>query len=245
MPGGGGEKVVGEFRQLSGSKQRRIAHQIRRHHLGVARLPSLQIEHKGAQRPLKPRQGALEDHEPCARHLGSLFEIHQAKGFAEFEMLLGREIELPWRAVFANFHIGAFIGALGHVFGGQVGDGGQDLVEGRFQSLGGGLRFGLRVFVLCHPGDGLRRVLALGLQGPDFLGERIAPGLKFLGRGQRGAPLGVKREQFAGAGRDPPALEAIIECFGIFADPTDVKHGASPELRPHTISVWLGTVHRV
>ena len=62
----GPELVVFEFRQLSRSEHRGVAHQQRRIDLGIAVFVGVQIEHELADRALQPREALLQHHKARA-----------------------------------------------------------------------------------------------------------------------------------------------------------------------------------
>src|SRR5688500_15015318 len=85
------KQIVFKLGELSRTKKRRIPYQQRRADLRIATLPCLQIQHKGGQRPLQPCQRTLEHDEAAAGQLGGRLEVHQAKRFAQLEMLFWHE----------------------------------------------------------------------------------------------------------------------------------------------------------
>ena len=116
-----------EFRQLRRAEHGLVAHEERRVDLGVAVLGRVQVEHELRQRPLQPRQRALQHNEARAGEFRGGLEIHQAERLADLEMLLRLEGELLWRADFAQLDIGLLVSADRHVPRGKVRNGGEQI----------------------------------------------------------------------------------------------------------------------
>ena len=92
-------------------------------------LIRVQIEHELRQRPLQPRQLALEHHETRAGHARRRLEIHQAERLAEFKMLFRLEIQRRLFADLADFDIVVLIRARRHVRQRTVGNRGEFLLQ--------------------------------------------------------------------------------------------------------------------
>ena len=105
-----------------------VAHQERRRDLRVAVLGRVQVDHELAERPLEPRDAALENHEARAGELRGRLEIHQAEGLADLEMLL-RAGEVPRVAEAVALDVAGLVRADRHLVLRQVRDDGERLVE--------------------------------------------------------------------------------------------------------------------
>ncbi len=222
------EQVLAEFRQLIGAEHRGIAHQNRRVDLEIAVLAGVQIEHELHQRPLHPRQRALQHHETRAGELGRRIEIHQAERLADLDMLLRPEPlgKLRRRAEAADLDIVVLVLALGRVFAGQVRDRGEFIFEQHFRRLDRGLEFRQRRLqlgdlVLQRLGD--RGVLARH-RGADFLRCGVASLLRDLQGEDRGASLFVEIDQALGARGQRTAGESLVKRFRIVAYRSDIMH---------------------
>ena len=94
-------------------------------------------------------------------------------------MLLGGEGEIAGVADAADLYVVVFIGAIGDVVGGEVGEGHQDVIQA------GGFGLGLLLergdFGLFGGDEGAEAlelgIKAFGLGGPDLLGGGVALGL--------------------------------------------------------------------
>lgn len=82
----------------------------------------MKIKHEIADRAFEPCQRRFEERESRAGNPGGAFEIHQAQGFAEIEMLF-RRIQAGGRTPAArlNFDIAGLVDAVGHLAGGKIG----------------------------------------------------------------------------------------------------------------------------
>ena len=229
----GGELIVLEFRQLSGAEHRLIAHQNRRIDFLIAVLFDVQIEHELGQRPLKPRQSALEHDKTRARHARRRFEIHQPQGFADLEMLPGLET-CGKRGLFADatqLDIVILVGAKRNAVQRRVGDGGEFALQrgDRFALLR--LDFAHVDFEFAH--FRLERIDLRLIAGfhrlTDFLRSGIASFLRRLRLGDAGPPRVVEAaqpgEQTLRAGAIVLAANLRVEeGFGVFANPLYVIH---------------------
>ncbi len=157
-------------------------------------LLGLQVQHELAERPLQPRQLALQGHEPRPRHPGGGLEVHHPQRLAEVDVVPGVG-DGGGLAPAADLDVVLLVRARRHVVGGQVGQGLEDLLQ-----LRAGLALGLETLGdiplepvhLAHQAFGFGLVLAaLGLA--DLLGQVVAPRLGVLhgglGRAQRRVQL--------------------------------------------------------
>ena len=105
----------------------------------------MEIEHELAQRPLQPGQRAPQHDKARPGHPAGPGKIHQAEPLADRLVRQRCEIEMRLLAVMPQDPIRGLVGTVRHVFGRQVRQLGQDLVDLRPQpgGLDGGLRLGL------------------------------------------------------------------------------------------------------
>ena len=91
----------------------------------------MQIEHERRQRPLQPRQHALEHHEPRAGQLRRRLEVHQPERLADLEVLLGLVDAGKLRRLpdAAHLPVARLVGADRHILRRQVGDHRQRIVQ--------------------------------------------------------------------------------------------------------------------
>ena len=169
----GAELILGEFRQLAGAEQRRVAHQQRRADLGVAELVGMQVEHELGERALQPRERALEHDEARAGQLGGAARNPcRPAPRPDLEMLLRREAEARaarrrgaarrWRVSSAPSGTSS-AGMLGRPARSAFGR----CSAARARVLGLG-----HAVLERRPRHERRRVLALALGDADLLGER-------------------------------------------------------------------------
>ena len=189
-------------------------------------LEGLDIQHELAQRPLQPRQPALEDHEARAAHAGGGLEIHQAKGLAEIGVVAGG-LDGEGFAPAPDLDIPGLIGALRHVRRGQVWQAGQEVPQGLVRGL---LSFGvtgglsLQDLDLCQEPRGLGCIAgSLGLANPP--GEVITPGLRRFGGGSGGADLLVQQQRLRRGSRPTLRRPGHLVKVGSVAKGSDVMHG--------------------
>ena len=186
----------------------------------------MEVEHEGAERAFETGERALEDDEAGAGDLAGGFEIHQAEGLAQFEVLLWLEVEGGRFADGAHQLVVVLVGADGHLverYVGQAGEKGLDLLVDAAFFLLALLDPGLEVGDLRLEPVGRRQILgAHGLA--DFLGGGVAAGLVLLQAGEVGTAFIVEREDGLGLRRETAALEALVEGVRVFADPFDVEH---------------------
>ena len=92
-------------------------------------LIRMQIEHELRERALQPRQPALVDDETRAGNFRRRFEIHQPEAFADFEMLLRREVEFARLAPARDFDIVVLVGAVRNFIERRIGNARERIVE--------------------------------------------------------------------------------------------------------------------
>ncbi len=189
----------------------------------------MQIDHELAERPLEPRDLALGHDEARAGELGRRFEIHQAHGLAELEML--RRLAFARRAVAAPLDIISLVRAIWRLVSGQVGQSRERLMDFALDTALVGFE---RRCALLEGGDlrhqFLRPRLVLGSLGlADLLRARIARLLKSLQFADDASALVIERDDpGSGAGEALVAAhQRLIESIGVFADRADIVHGSS------------------
>ena len=210
----------------------------------------MRVEHEIGNRPLQPRQIGFQIDETRAGDFRRALEIHLAQCFAQFEMLLWIGYD-GWLAESArgDGEIGAFIGTVRHIGGGNIGDYRQGVAQDFLQIAL--FRLALLDGVL-QPGDFVEERLGLGLVFfclglADQLGGFIAPSLLGLQPREQVAQCAVLAEQILGKRGAVQAtpVEARREGVGIVANEPDVVHGrtfgAWPTLMPwHASAVKAG-----
>ena len=184
----------------------------------------MEVEHELGERPLEPGERAGEHDEPRPGHLRRPLEVHLAQPRADLEMLLGREVEFGPHADGAQDDVGAGVLPHRHVIGRQVGQAFEQLVEPGGQLPHPFLGFSLELFLGRYGADHPAHVLALGLGDADLLGQLVAPGLYFLGGGERLAALLVERDDARGCRPHAAGLEPGVEGRRIVADPFEIEH---------------------
>ena len=189
-------------------------------------LVDMGVDHELAQRPLQPRQGAAQDDEARAGHLGRRREIHQAEFLADLEVF-ARRVRQPWLAGPTHLDIRAFVGAVGHVVGRHVGQAGE-------MQLKRGRRRPLLLLKLGHAGldagdfrDGRLGVAAFALQLTDSLGRLVAAGLELLQLGLDRAPPFVQGQEIGRLRRQAAAGHGLVKDGGVLTDPADIEHDAT------------------
>ena len=140
--------------------------------------------------------------------------------------------EFRRRAEAADLDVVVLVLAIRRIGRGQVGDGGQLIVEHHARRLLRRLQLGHRElqlgdFVLEGFGD--RRVLARHC-GADLLRRGVSPLLRLLQFDDRGAAPIVEREQRLGARGEGTPRHSFIECFGIFTNRFDIVHRVTREV---------------
>ena len=98
----------------------------------------MEIEHELAERPLEPSQRAAQNDESRPGQLPGARKIHHAEPLADRLVRQWREIETRRLAVMAQHPIGGLVRPVRHLFGRQVRQTGEDLVD--FAAQLGGLR---------------------------------------------------------------------------------------------------------
>jgi hypothetical protein len=128
-------------------------------------------------------------------------------------------------------HIGGRVRAVRNIVGRQVGELCELAIELRLELFGAPLQVGNAVLEPRDLGhQRLRgRFILLGLGLTDFLGGGVAPRLRLLEPGDRGAAALVKGEEIVDEDltvglRHPTAPEPARERLGVLADPFDVVH---------------------
>ena len=139
-------------------------------------------------------------------------------------MLLRRKGEVAPVADFPLDPIGLFVDALGHVLGRQV----RLLCKQSLKLLGRLQLFRLgRHHAVLEAGDlghDGGRIIALGLQLANLLGELVAPRLHFLPRRLRGPTLGIELNDNGCQRRQATLRPARVEGSWIVTNPFRVKH---------------------
>jgi hypothetical protein len=199
--GGGGEPEVrvfdfeeigGEFGELARAVEGFGVDQERGEDFGVAVLARVRVEHEVDEGAFEFGAEAGVDSEAGAGDFGGAFEVENAEGRAEVPVGLGGEVELRDLAAFVDFGVAGGGGACGNGFVGEVGDGGEEVVEAGVDLFG--LFFQLGDFVA----DGADFGLLVGGVGAglfelgDFGGFGVAGGFEGLRFGDGGAALGVE-----------------------------------------------------
>ena len=160
-------------------------------------LTCMNIKHELPQRPFEPREVTAQYRKACPGEFGRPLEIHQSKGFANFEMLFRLEGIFRLLAMHTVYDIAMFILAIGNI--------GKREIWQHFQCPGqlvGNFTFGLlsRLDEVLQLGNirlqlfGERQVLA-SHRLADLFGSRIAAGLGFLQFSNDGAALVIQRYQ--------------------------------------------------
>jgi len=187
-------------------------------------------------------QGAFEagapigvEEEAAAGEFGSAGEVHEFEGFAEFDVGLGREIEMGFGAVDADFGVvgGALAGDDGCVR--EVGDGEHEGVAlgigsgGEFVELGDAVAE-VAGFLFAGVGFG---DFFLAHEGADFLGDAVALGFEGLDFGEDFPALFIGLEDCVNEFfvPCPTGGEALANEIGFFADEFDVEHGEIIEIK--------------
>ena len=219
------EKIGGEFRQLSGTHQRRGVHQKWRKNFGVAVLARVHIEKKIRQRAFQPRSPAFVDRKSRTGDLRGGGQIENSGALADFPMRLRREIELRRRAPAADFDI--VVRAVPHRHAGMR------HVRNRQQKLA--LRRVELSDALVALLDALRNLLHLrdycvgGLlfffQRGDFVAGFVALRLELLGRGDQFAPLFVERAKCVQIERGAALFRHFGEHIQVLPEVIEVMHG--------------------
>ena len=107
----------------------------------------MEIEHELAERPLEPGERAAQNDKSRPGQLPGARKIHHAEPLADRLVRQWREIEMRRLAMMAQHPIGGLVRPVRHLFGRQVRETGEDLVDFGAQSrrLRAGLRFDFSV----------------------------------------------------------------------------------------------------
>ena len=108
------EQIGFELRQLARALQRRCVDEVWHVQLGVAMFTRVQVEHELRERAVQPGEPAAHDGEARSGNLRGGFEIEATEFFAELDMILRREVELPRLTDLAHFDIGGLVATLRH-----------------------------------------------------------------------------------------------------------------------------------
>ena len=192
----------------------------------------MRIQHEGTDCAFQLGKIALQINKARTADLGSAFEIHQAQGFADLEMLF-RIVDAARRAEGALRHrdIVALLRAVRHIGGGQVGKNREQIAHFAFQRAL--LRFAILDGVLQprhfgHQRGGLCFVL-LGFRLADQLGGFVAPRLVGLQPHQQFAQGLVLGQQLVRLGHGAVAIggtarQRACKCIASVANGLDVVH---------------------
>ncbi len=220
--------ILLELRQLRRAEHRLVADQNRRLDLDIAVLDRVEVQHELRQRARQARERSLQHDESRARQFGGRVEVHEAERLPDLEMLLRLKPlgKARRRAVPAHFDVVVLVLAVRDVLERQVRDFSQRRLErgarlalGRLQLRHGRLQardLGAEVL-------GRDNVLARHRRA-DLLRGGVAPLLRPLQFGDRGAAALVERDQPVGAGRQAAPRQPFVERFGIVADRSDIMH---------------------
>jgi hypothetical protein len=189
----------------------------------------VQVHHELAERPFETGDGTAKDHEARARKPCGGFEIHEAEGLPDLEMLL-RLSEVTRVAVTMPLDIATLVRPNRDIAFGQVRDDGERVLE---VLLGLAFRLFERRSPLFQVRDlgleFLRPGRILGAQGlADGLGERVAALLRGLRGGDCPAAAFIERDKLRRRRLQPAVSEALVERRGVLADEADVVHRRIP-----------------
>src|SRR5579862_3785369 len=225
------EEVVLELRERRDAVGAVGGDHVRDIHLGITVLLGVHREHELPERAMQPGDSALEDVEARARELRSGLEVEAAQRLAHVHVVLRLEVERARRAPAAHLDVLVARTTLGHVGLRDVRDHAQ---EGRLPFLDGGERHLVGLQLVADAGDFRhhgRGILALALEHPDLLRERVALALELLGAGLdllafvlEGEPRGLVEDEAA-------AFQARDGGGKVLAKQLDVEHAvilASP-----------------
>ena len=184
----------------------------------------MHIQHEGGESALQPRQRAGEHDETGPGELGRPLEVHQAKRFADLEVMPGAAVHERLLTPTPDFDVGALIGPFGHLVIRQVGKAREQRVE-----LGGErllFPFQRQRFVLqpCDLGNESGSVLTTRAGSADLLRHSVARLLAFLKRGLNFAPAGIEREYPVGMWFHAAPGQAAVEQIAVLANPSGAEH---------------------
>ena len=190
------------------------------------------VEHELAQRPVHPCDAAAQERETRAGDFGCGLEVH-AQRRADVGVLLGREIELRDVPPTADLDIACLIRAIGHIGGGQVGQGSQPFGQRSISYLGLLFQIGKARLERRQPRPSSASAVAASFcaiacpMSLDASLRRACACLRFV---QRLPPAGIERQQLCGHRIEPLARQCSVKGFGVFADEFYIVHG--PALCP-------------
>ena len=144
-------------------------------------------------------------------------------------MFLGGETHLARGAPALDLDVIGLVLAIGHIGGGRVGQGHQQIAQLGVFRIGLGLHRGDFGFLLGHQrADPLELgLVAGGFRSPHQFGGGVLIGLCGLcGMDQAAARL-VQREHFRRHRISPAARKGGIKLGGVFADRADIVHGVT------------------
>ncbi len=186
------------------------------------------VDHELRQRAVNTRHSALEHHKPCARRFCRRFKIHRRGNAGDLEMLFRGEIKRGHIAPAANLDVVIFVGTLGHIISGQVGDARQLVGQLGVQFLGLGLH--LRDLGLLFADQGAQAfefgLVTRCLGRAHQFGGFVLFGLRCFRAEDHAAPRLVQRKDVARHRRIAAPCEGRVKRIRVFADGFDVMHGS-------------------
>ena len=187
----------------------------------------MQVEHELRQRALEPRQLPVEDDEARPRHARRALEVHLSEAFADLEMGARGKGEGARRADALHFYIAGFVGAVGRLGSGGVGQAAHGFGQPGFEGAPERLALAQTVAEGGDLGHGAGGVLAPGLRGADALRGGVAPGAQLLRGGDGVAALAVEGEQFGRRRAGAAPGHRGVESGRVGAHGRDIEHRPS------------------